>query len=87
MWQICLFNILGCSWARFLVASLSLESPCQLRGFYQQQSCLFYHRGDSTASVWMETQVKQCCSVLFVTYEESEDVIPRTRPGTRKIDS
>ena len=27
VWQVCLFNILGCSQARFLVASLLLKSP------------------------------------------------------------
>ena len=31
VWQVCLFNILGCSRERFLVASLSLKSPW-LRG-------------------------------------------------------
>ena len=63
--------ILGFSWARFLVASLLLKSPCQLKGSYQQQSRLFYHRGDLTVSVWMETQVKHRCCALFATYEES----------------
>ena len=66
---------------RFLVVSLLLDSPCRLRRSYQQQSRLFYRKGDSTVSV--ETQVNNVVVrylLRIITMKSLQDVIPGTRP-------
>ena len=67
-----------------MVVSLLLDSLCQLK---QQQSCLFYHRGDSTVSVWMETQVNNVVVLYLLCIKSLQDMIPGMLLDTRKVDS